>query len=122
MVSTCVWPRVNRPEPWTRGSRPTSAASGRISSMPRPSTRFCSSSSQRRTTYFCGLVEALVDLGLLVGVDLGKVLVHFFVNGLQALVADVLVVGVERGLDVLERVGAHGVLNISSLACIGSDT
>ncbi len=40
------------PEPWVLGSSPTSAARGRISSMPRPSTRFCSSRSQRRTTYF----------------------------------------------------------------------
>ena len=31
----------------------SSAASGRISLMPRPSTRLPSSSSQRRTTYFC---------------------------------------------------------------------
>ena len=28
MVSTWVWPRVNMPEPWTRGSSETSAASG----------------------------------------------------------------------------------------------
>ena len=57
-VSTWVWPRVNMPEPWTRGSSPTSAASGRISSIPRPSTRFCSSSSQRRTTNFWSLYIA----------------------------------------------------------------
>ena len=50
-----VWPRVNRPEPCTRGSTPTSAASGRISLMPRPSTRLPSSSSQVRTTFFCSL-------------------------------------------------------------------
>ena len=61
---------------------------------------------------FLRLVEALVDLGLLVGVKLGKVLVHFFIDGLEALVAHVLVVRVERGLDVLERVGAHGVLHL----------
>ena len=39
MDSTCVWPRVNRPEPCTRGITPTSASSGRISFILRPSTR-----------------------------------------------------------------------------------
>ena len=39
MVSTWVSPRVNRPEPWVRGSRPTSQLMGRISSVLRPSGR-----------------------------------------------------------------------------------
>ena len=50
---------------------------------------------------FLGLVKALVDLGLAVRVNLVEVLVYFFVDGLQALVADGLVVGVEGDLDVL---------------------
>ena len=51
MDRTCVWPLVNRPEPWTLGKTLTSAESGRISFMARPSTRLpCS--SQAFTTFF----------------------------------------------------------------------
>ena len=35
----CVWPRVKRPEPCTRGETPTSHSIGRISSAARPSGR-----------------------------------------------------------------------------------
>ena len=51
--STWVWPLVNIPEPWALASRSISAFRGRMSSMPRPSTRLCSSFSQARTTCFC---------------------------------------------------------------------
>lgn len=49
-----VWPRVNRPEPWTRGRTPTSAARGRISFFWRPSTRW-PSSSHALTIFFWNL-------------------------------------------------------------------
>ena len=52
--STWVWPRVNRPEPWARGSTPTSALRGRISFFWRPSTRW-PSSSQALTIFFWNL-------------------------------------------------------------------
>ena len=51
---TWVWPRVNRPEPWTRGSTLTSAPRGRISFFCRPSTRW-PSRSQALTIFFWNL-------------------------------------------------------------------
>ena len=48
---------------------------------------------------FLGQVQALVDFGLHVGVLLGEVLVHVLIDGLQALVPHVLVVGVQSGPD-----------------------
>ena len=38
-VRACVSPRVKRPEPWARGSRPTSTEMGRMVSASRPSMR-----------------------------------------------------------------------------------
>ena len=52
MESTWVWPRVNKPEPWVRGSRPTSQVMGRISVVPRPSGRMPWSKIRLRTTSF----------------------------------------------------------------------
>ena len=37
--NACVCPRVNNPEPWTRGNKPVSEDNGRISSSLRPSGR-----------------------------------------------------------------------------------
>ena len=50
-LSTWVSPRWNRPEPCTLGSTPTSADSGRMSVVPRPSMRRPSSTMRRRTSF-----------------------------------------------------------------------
>ena len=48
-------------------------------------------------------VQAVVDLFRLFGELLVKFFMHSVVNGLQALVADTLIVGVERGAHILDR-------------------
>ena len=89
------------PEPCTRGSRPTSAASGRISIHAAAVHTLLLVEQPAAHDELLRLIHALVDLGRLIGVNLVEVLVHFLVNGLQALVADGLVVGIECGLHVI---------------------
>ena len=50
-VSAWVSPRVKRPEPWARGTRPTSTVIGRISSTPRPSIRIPSDMVSLRAVF-----------------------------------------------------------------------
>ena len=52
-LSTWVSPRWNRPVPCAVGMKPTSADSGRMSAVPRPSMRTPSSTIRVRTTFFC---------------------------------------------------------------------
>ena len=52
MDRTWVIPRVKRPVPWVRGSRPTSQEIGLISAVVRPSGRIPCSKMRRRTSYF----------------------------------------------------------------------
>src|SRR3990172_2287117 len=52
-VSAWVSPRVKRPEPCARGTRPTSTLMGRISVTPRPSIRMPSSRTSCRTVFLC---------------------------------------------------------------------
>ena len=67
-VSAWVSPRVNRPEPWARGTSPTSTVIGRMSVRPRPSIRMPSSRTIRRTVFFWMQVEeALADARLAPG-------------------------------------------------------
>ena len=49
--STWVSPRWKRAEPWAVGKRPTSADSGRMSVVPRPSMRTPSSTMRLRTSF-----------------------------------------------------------------------
>ncbi len=58
LVSTWVSPRVNRPEPWTRGRMPASVVMSRISSALRPSGRCFSTAMRRRMMLFCSASKA----------------------------------------------------------------
>ena len=63
-VSAWVSPRVKRPEPWARGSRPTSTEIGRISSTPRPSIRIPSARVSLRAVFlWTSAEEALARRG-----------------------------------------------------------
>ena len=55
---TWVSPRWNRPEPCALGTSPTSAVSGLISSVLRPSSRMPSSTIRRRMAFFCRSLNA----------------------------------------------------------------
>ncbi len=52
-LSTWVSPRWKRPVPWAVGRMSTSAESGRMSVVPRPSMRRPSLTMRLRTTCFC---------------------------------------------------------------------
>lgn len=49
------------------------------------------------------LIQALVDLDLHIGINLIEFLVNLLIYGLQALVTDSLVIGIEGGADILYR-------------------
>ena len=48
-----------------------------------------------------GLIEAVLYLIYLVGINLVELLVNFLIDGLEALVADALVIGVKSGADIV---------------------
>ena len=94
-MSTCVWPRVNMPEPCTRGSRSISAAKRTHLVHLTAVHALLLVQQPAADNVFLGAVHALVDLGLLLGVDRVELLMHLLIDRLEALVADVLVVGIE---------------------------
>ena len=106
MVSTWVWPRVKRPEPWTRGMTPTWASRGRISFIGAAVHPFALE-QPLLDDLLLDLVNDLVIVALHVGVR--------FLVFLQALVPplhhtglpDVLVVGVHAVLHALHLVFAE---------------
>ena len=59
-----------------------------------------------------GLIHALVNLRFLTGIQRVEVLVYFFINGLQALIADGLIVRIHGQLYVLHRKLLHGLEHI----------
>ena len=60
--STCVSPRWNRPVPCAVGMTPTSADSGRMSAVPRPSMRTPSLTMRRAHDFLLQRAERALDL------------------------------------------------------------
>ena len=106
MDRTWVWPLVNRPEPWTRGRTPTSAASGRISSMPRPSTRL-PAEQPLFDDLLLHLIQADLDVVLKVLIFFRKMVCKIDAGRGQTLFADVLVRRIQRIFDLVHAIGAQ---------------
>ena len=86
-LSTCVSPRWKSAEPWAVGRRSTSADSGRMSAVPRPSMRTPSSTMRLRTSFLVRPRMARLDLARPLGELLGQGRLDLFAGRVEGGVA-----------------------------------
>ena len=99
MVSTWVWPRVNMPEPWTLGNQADFGGQG--TDLIHAAAVHTLALIQQPAAHhiLLQLVEALVDHGALLGIVLIKLGVQASsINGAQALITDILVIGIQGSI------------------------
>ena len=105
MDRTWVWPLMNRPEPWTRGRTPTSAASGRI--IHAAAIDALASQQPLFDDLLLHLIQADLDVVLKVLIFFRKMVRKIDAGRRQALFADVLVRRIQRVFDLVHAIGAQ---------------